>query len=80
MRMMFADQQAYLPDDILTKVDRASMAVGLEVRVPLLDHRVVELAWQLPHRMKARLARWRFISAQTSSGWTPADTQSTTRL
>lgn len=50
-RMMFRDMVAYLPDDILVKLDRASMAVGLEMRAPLLDYRFIELAWRAPRAL-----------------------------
>jgi asparagine synthase (glutamine-hydrolysing) len=61
VRMMYCDAVSYLPDDILAKVDRASMAVSLETRVPFLDHRVAELAARIPVDLKVRDGRGKHI-------------------
>jgi asparagine synthase (glutamine-hydrolysing) len=70
-QMMLLDTLTYLPDDILVKVDRASMAVALEVRAPLLDHRVMEFAWRLPLALKLHEGRGKILLRKVLSRYVP---------
>ena len=70
-RLMRVDQRTYLPDAMLTKVDRASMANSLEIRVPLLDHRVVEYTSKLPDSLKYRNGSSKYLLKKLLARYVP---------
>lgn len=69
--MQFLDTSLYLPDDILVKVDRASMSCSLEARTPLLDHRVYELAWQIPPQWRMAKGKGKYFLRKVLSRYLP---------
>lgn len=72
-RMMVSDSLNYLPDDILVKLDRATMAVSLEGRVPFLDHRLVEFAWRVPTALKVAPGKGKLILRNLLSRYAPQE-------
>ena len=71
--MMAMESQMYMADDILVKLDRAAMVNSLETRVPLLDHRVIELAWSFPLKMKIRDGQGKWILRQVLNKYVPQE-------
>ena len=78
-RMMYLDTMTYLPDDILTKVDRATMASSLEARLPFLDPDVAAFAWRLPPDLKMRAGTGKWLLRRLLHRYVPAAARRTTQ-
>ena len=72
-KLMYWDTQKYLPDDILCKVDRASMATSLETRAPYLDHKIAEIAWRFPLKMKIKNGKSKFLLRKILNEYIPKE-------
>ncbi|MDA8612539.1 asparagine synthase (glutamine-hydrolyzing) [Candidatus Pelagibacter bacterium] len=72
-QMMVLDALTYLPDDILVKIDRASMASSLETRAPFLDHKLIEYVWKIPHDLKFRKGQGKWILKKILSQYVPSN-------
>ena len=70
-KMMVLDFITYLSDDILVKIDRAAMATSLETRVPFLDHKLIEYTWKIPHSLKFKNGKSKWILRQILKKYVP---------
>ena len=71
--MMYIDQLTYMPNDILVKLNRASMASSLETRIPFLNHNLVELSWRVPENLKIKNKKGKWILREILKNYIPED-------
>ena len=78
--MLYFDMKVWLPDDLLVKADKMTMATSVELRVPFLDHKLLEYAWRLPSDLKLRAGTGKHLLRQAVAGRVPAPIISRSKL